>query len=130
MQRPLASLATLLLLAAPAVAQPGSSSSPAPPRPAPNPVAVKLTVKVGADTRVHELVMFDEGCSKVVDKSSAYEDEINVCARPAPAGVMFDVAWRTRTGPTEYFVSTAGVVKRGGRMDIGRAAGPHFTLSL
>jgi hypothetical protein len=112
---------TLFALAAPAAAQ------PAPP---PTPLAVKLTVKAGNDTRTYDLSIFDQGCGRVEDKAGAYEDEFHVCSRPAAQGFLVEVQWRTRNGPTEVKMSSASVLKKGTKAELGRVAGTRFTLQL
>lgn len=121
----LAGSAVLLTLCAPALAQPQPS------QPTVQPLAVKLTVKAGNDSRVHELAVFDHGCGKVEDKSAAYEDEINVCTRPAPSGVQVEVSWRTRNGATEYKTTSSTVMARKhSKFEVGRSGGTRFTLQL
>jgi len=121
----LATSAVLLTLCAPALAQPSQ------PSPAVQPLSVKLTVKAGADTRVHELAIFDHGCGRVEDKAGTYEDDINVCTRPAPSGVHVEVSWKTRNGPTEYRTTSATVMARkNSKFEVGRSGGTRFTLQL
>lgn len=122
MMKTLAAVTVLGLLATPAAAQPAP-----PPR---QPLAVKLTIKVNADTRTHELQIFDDGCGRIEDKSSAYEDEIKVCARPGATGFTIEVECRTRNGGTEYRANGSSVMKKGGRIELGRTGGTRFTLQL
>lgn len=112
---------------------PGPPPVPRPAMPAPvqQPLQIRLTVKVGADTRVHELAVFDSGCNRVEDKTATYEDEIQVCARPAIEGVFLEVMWKTRNGPNEYRTTSGAIVARkGGQFEVGRAGGTRFTLQM
>jgi hypothetical protein len=102
---------SLLALSTPAIAQPAPNQ--------PTPLTFKLTLKVGADTRVHELRMLDDDCGIVNSKATAYEDEIGVCTRPSAQGVVVKVKWRTRTSTNEYKSETATVMKKGGQVDVG-----------
>ncbi len=126
----------VLTLCAPALANPAKVAAPPAPPAAParhvqQPLQLQLTVAAGAQTRVHDVAVFDSGCNRVDDKGVGYEDEINVCTRPAPHGVFVEVAWRTRNGASEYRTSSGAVVTRkGGRLEVGRSGGTRFTLQL
>lgn len=92
---------------------------------------MRLTVKVGSETRVHELSVFDQGCGHIEEKSGTYEDEIRVCARPAPQGVIVEVEWKTRNGSAEYKTSSGAVMARkNSKFEVGRTGGTRFTLQL
>jgi len=131
MMKPVASSSLLVfVLCAPALAD-TPKVVPPPTTTIQQPLQLTLTVKVAADTRVHELAIFDNGCRRVEEKTSAYEDEIQICARPAPQGVFLDVDWRTRNGATEYRTSSGTVVARkGGKFEVGRVGGARFALQL
>lgn len=95
------------------------------------PLQIKLTVKSGADTRTHELAIFDQGCNRVEEKGAAYEDDINVCTRPGPQGIFVEVSWRTRNGTSEYRTNSGTVMARkGGTFEVGRVNGTRFTLQM
>ena len=133
MMKQLASASLLVvLLCAPAVADPPTKAVPPPAAPsmALQPLQVKLTVKVGPDTRTHELAVFDHGCNRVEEKSASYEDDINICTRPAPQGIFVDVNWKTRNGPNEYRTNSGTVMRKGGTFEVGRTGGTRFTLQL
>jgi hypothetical protein len=119
---------SLLLLSAPAIAlaQPTAPTAP----PTVRPLSVKLTVKVGADTRVHDLAIFDHGCARVEDKTPAYEDDINVCTRAVPQGVIIEVDWRTSGRGGQYRTRSSAVMQKGGSIEVGRATGTRFVLEL
>ena len=113
-----------LALPALAVAQPAPS-----PAPQQQPLQMKVTVKVGADTRTHDVAVFDHGCNRVEERTNAYEDDIQVCTRPAPQGVLVEVSWKTRAGGTEYKTSSGTVLARkGGKFEVGRAGSARFAL--
>jgi hypothetical protein len=123
-------LALVAMLCVPALAD-TPRASPLPPSPSVQPLQVRLTVKTGTDTRTHEVAVFDQGCNRVQDKSSAYEDDINLCTRPATQGVLVEVSWQTRSGPNEYRTSSATVMPRkGGTFEVGRTGGTRFTLQM
>ena len=124
-------LVLVAMLCAPALADtPKVTPLPSPPTTV-QPLQVRLTVKTGADTRTHEVAVFDQGCNRVQDKSSTYEDDINLCTRPAPQGVLIEVSWQTRSGPNEYRTSSATVLPRkGGTFEVGRTNGTRFTLQM
>lgn len=126
MPKPLIIATLLSLLAAPALAQPQPSPAPAPPAP----LAIQLTVKAGSATRVYDVAMFDHACSKVEDRASAYEDEIEVCTRPAARGVAVEVQWHTRNGATEYKTTSSTIMRRGAQFEVGRAGGTRFALAI
>ena len=118
--------ALLAALIAPAVA----AAQPAPPQ---QPLQAALTVKVGNDSRTHEVAVFDNACNRVEEKTDAYTDEIDLCTRPGPsaANVVVEVKWRTRTAATEYRTSSGAVMARkGSKFEVGRAGGARFTLQL
>ena len=121
---------TLLALSIPALAQPSAPAAPPPQPRTMRPVAMKLTVKVGSDTRVHELVIFDDGCGHVEDKATSYEDDIQVCARAVGTGLQIEASWKTRTNNAEYRTKSATVMARKTKLEVGRTNGTRFTLEL
>jgi hypothetical protein len=126
MRTALVTTTLLAALAVPAIAQPTTA-----PQPPPQSLAVRLTVQIAGDTRVHELAIFDNGCGHVEDKGAAYEDDIKVCARAAGPGVQIEAFWKTRTNTVEYRTQSATVMARkNSRMEVGRTGGTRFTLQL
>lgn len=125
MLKTLASASALVfILCAPALAQP----VPAPAVAAP-PMKVELTVKVGTEKRVHQVVLSDESCGSVHAKSRDFEDEIRVCSVTKQSGTRVEASWKVREKLTEYHVSYTTVVARGGTVDA-LAHGATFTLAM
>ncbi|MDB4962114.1 MAG: hypothetical protein JWP01_2113 [Myxococcales bacterium] len=126
----LSASAIVFTLCAPALAQPVA------PKPAPAvivtavPVKLELTVKVGAETRTHQLVIPEDSCGTVQDKAAAYEDTIRVCTILRPTGMKLEVDWSVRTGPNEYRTSWGAYVTRGTTLDVGRTGAARFTLAI
>jgi hypothetical protein len=105
-------------------------AQPVPP-PVQQPLQIKVTVKVGTETRTHDVAVFDNGCNRVEEKTAAYEDDINICMRPSQQGVFVEVSWRTRNGNTEYRTTSGTVVARkGGKFEVGRAGSARFGLQV
>jgi hypothetical protein len=120
-----------LLLTAPALADPPPPPPAPPPALAMSPVHVQLSVKAGADTRTHELVISDQGCGTVKEKSSTYEDDIRVCSRVATTGLLIETEWFTHFGQVEYRNRSETVLARkGGSSEIGRAGGIRLAIKL
>lgn len=130
------------LLCSPALAQPSPPAAPPPRAPsAPPPpgrvlipaqsVRVALSIKVGADVRTHQLVISDEGCGLVKDRTAAYEDEVRICSRPAANGLLVEIDGTTRAGLANEYRTRSEVVlaRKGGAIEIGRAGGVRYALS-
>jgi hypothetical protein len=116
-----------------------SSTSPrSPPAAAPAPsvgpsqmLRLTLAVKAGAETRTHELALSDIGCGSISDKTAAYEDQIRVCSRPVPGGLLLDTDWATRAGPGEYRTRAELLLPRsGGAGELGRTGGLRLGVTL
>ena len=115
-------LATFLLCA-PALAD--TPAQPAQQAPISS-LRLSLLVKSGTDARTHELVISDHGCGTVKEKAAAYEDDIRVCSRATPSGLVIETDWSTRTGTSEYRTRSEIVMPRkGGTSEIGRARKTH-----
>ncbi len=135
MLKTLAAASTLVfLLCAPAIAQPAPSPapSPSPARPtvvAAPPMKVELTVKVGTEKRIHQVVLSDESCGAVHAKARDFEDEIRVCSVTSRSGTRVEASWKVREKATEYHVTYTAAVARGGTVDA-FAHGAMFTLAM
>ncbi len=117
--------ALVFILCAPALAQ------PTPPAPvAVAPMKLELTVKVGAETRVHQVVISDDSCGSVQAKARDFEDEIRVCSVNKSSGPRLEASWKIRTKLTEYNVSWTAAVARGGTVEASSADGAKFTLAM
>ena len=121
----LSSTALVLTLCAPALAQP----VPAPVVTAP-PMKLELTVKVGTATRTHQLVISEDSCGRVQEKTRDFEDEIQVCSVVKREGPRLEASWKVRAKMTEYMVSWTAAVARGGTVETGSADGARFTLAM
>lgn len=111
------------LLLAPSV----SLANPAPPRP----LKLQLTVKHTAATRTHQLLLLDQSCGAVKEKSATHEDEIDVCAEAVQGDLRLRVQWFVRQGPSEYRTKWESVVARkGGTIEVGRVGGTRLTLQM
>jgi hypothetical protein len=110
-------------LCGPALAD--SPTKPTGPPPSAGPsqmLRLTLVVKAGADARTHELSISDGGCGSVSDKSASYEDQIRVCSRSSPSGLLLDTDWSTRSGASEYRTRSELLLGRtGGTTEIGRS---------
>ena len=126
MMKLLTSTATIVfLLCAPALAQPAT-----PPANAPGTMRLELSVKTPATTRVHQLVVLDDKCSRVRDKNLDHEDEIQVCTHTKGPGLVVSVSWRVREGTAEYHISTDSVMARtGANLEVGRPGAVRLTLA-
>src|SRR5436190_22823650 len=94
---------SILVMLAMCVASVASAQPTAPP-PAPpvQSLRLALTVKSGADTRTHELVILDRGCGVVHQKAPSYDDDFQLCSTPTATGVSLAVEGTTRAGAIEY----------------------------
>lgn len=109
---------------------PALADSAAPPAPL-QPLRLTVAVKAGADVRTHELAISDGGCGTISDKTTAYEDQIRICSKPTPTGVLLDADWTTRTGPSEYRTRWESLVARGGgTIEVGRAGVNRLVLTV
>lgn len=119
--------AIVLTLCAPALAQP----TPAPaPIVAAKPLELQLTVKAGTATRTHQLVISEDTCGTVQEKTRDFEDEIRVCSVVKRDGVRLEASWKVREKLTEYHVSWTSAVARGGSVEVGHQGGVRFTLAM
>jgi hypothetical protein len=113
----------LALLLCPAV----SLADPPPPRP----LKFQLTVKHTAAARTHQLLLLDQSCGSVREKSASHEDEIDVCAEIVQGDLRLRVAWSVRQGTSEYKTKWESVVARkGGQIEVGRVGGTRLTLQM
>ncbi|MBA3455565.1 MAG: hypothetical protein H0T42_20900 [Deltaproteobacteria bacterium] len=112
-------------LGVPALAQP----APAPNGSAP-PMKIDLTVKVGTETRVHQIVVSDDSCGSVHAKARDFEDEIRVCSNMKRDGLRLEASWKVRAKTAEYHVSWTAAVARGGTVETSSADGARFTLAV
>lgn len=129
----LSSTALVLTLCAPALAQPAPPAKPAP-APAPvvsaPPMKLELTVKVGTETRIHQLVISDDSCGHVQAKARDYEDDIHVCSFLRRDGSRIEASWKVRAKLTEYQISWTAAVAPGGKVETGTIDGARFTLAM
>ena len=119
----LSSSAIVLTLCAPALAQPA-------PVVASPPMKIDLTVKVGSETRVHQIVVSDDSCGHVQAKTRDYEDDIHVCSVMKRDGARLEASWKVRAKLTEYNISWTAAVARGGTIETTSADGARFTLAM
>jgi len=119
--------ALVFILCAPALAQP--VPPPAPPVVAAPAMKVELTVKVGTEKRVHQVVLSDESCGTVHAKSRDFEDEIRVCSVSKRTGTRVEASWKVREKLTEYHVTYTAAVAPGGTVDA-FTHGATFTLAM
>jgi hypothetical protein len=123
--------AIVFTLCAPALAQPAVAPKPAPaPLVSAVPIKLDLTVKVGNDTRTHQLVIPEDSCGTVQDKATDHEDTIRVCSIIRPTGMKLEVDWSVRTGSSEYRTNWGAFVTRGTTLEVGRAGGVRFTAVI
>jgi hypothetical protein len=128
---------TTAVLCAPALADtPKAPPAPAPPAPAVSAessqtLRLTLVVKAGNDTRTHELAISDRGCGNITEKTTAYQDEISVCSRPAGTNLQIETSWQTRAGIAEYRTHWEAVLPRtGGSVEVGRAGANRLGLTV
>jgi hypothetical protein len=117
--------AIVLTLGAPALAQPAPA-----PIVAAKPLELQLTVKAGTSTRTHQLVISEDSCGRVQEKTRDFEDEIHVCSIVKRDGARLEANWKVREKMTEYHVSWTSVVARGGTVEVGRQGDVRFTLAV
>jgi hypothetical protein len=133
MRTTLLSAITTFLLAGPALADPTPGAKPAPPPSAGPSQMLRLTlvVRAGSDARTHELAISDTGCGTIVEKTSAYEDQIRICSKQAGSALLFDTDWNTRAGPTEYHSHGELLLARtGGTAELGRTGGLRLGVTV
>ena len=118
----LAASAIVFTLCAPALAQAIVVASA--------PMKIELTVKVGTETRVHQIVVSDDSCGHVQVKTKDYEDDIRVCSIMKRDGARLEASWKVRAKLTEYNMSWTAAVARGGTVDTTSADGARFTLAM
>jgi len=131
-----AASALVFILCAPALAQPTPAPVAAPkPVAAPRlvvaapPMRVELTVKVGNEKRVHQVVVSDESCGTVHVKSRDFEDQIHVCSVSKQSGTRLEANWRVRDKANEYQLTYTAAVAPGGSVDT-FTHGATFTLAM
>ena len=126
----LSSSALVFILCAPALAQPAARPVAPAPVVASPPMKIDLTVKIGTQTRVHQIVVSDDSCGHVQAKTRDYEDDIRVCSVTKRDGSRLDASWKVRSKLTEYTMSWTAAVARGGTVDTTSADGARFTLAM
>ena len=128
----LSASAMVFTLCAPALAQPVPAPGPVAPAPvvAKPPMKIELTVKVGTETRVHQIVVSEDSCGHVQANARTYEDDIRVCSVMNHNGSRLEATWRVRAKMTEYKMSWTAAVARGGTVDTTSADGARFTLAM
>ena len=111
----------VLLVPVPALANPAPQQ----------PMKFKLSVQQGAATRTHQLLLLDQSCGSVVEKSPSHEDQIDVCADLVQGEIRLRVVWAVRQGPTEYRTKWESLVARkGGLVEVGRVGGTRLKLEV
>ncbi len=121
----LSSVMAVALLCGPVLAQPVPAQNA--PR---TPYTFKLAVTDGSDNRIYELVLLDDSCGSVEERQGDRADEIKLCAHAAPQGVRLEAHWKLRSKTLEHAVTYEAVVAKGRTVEVGRANGARFTLTL
>ena len=125
MMKTLSSVMAVALLSGPVLAQ------PAPRQPAPRTsYSFKLAVTDGSDNRIYELVLLDDSCGNVEEHQGDRADEIKLCAHATPQGVRLEAHWKLRSKLLEHMVNYEAVVAKGKTVEVGRANGARFALTL
>ncbi|MEJ7598794.1 MAG: hypothetical protein WKG01_12875 [Kofleriaceae bacterium] len=99
--------------------------------PAPQlPMKFTLSVQQGAATRTHQLLLLDQSCGSVSEKSASHEDMIDVCADLVQGEIRLRVTWAVRQGPSEYKTKWESLVARKGLVEVGRVGGTRLKLEV
>ena len=110
------------LLCGPALAQPA---------PAPRTsYAFKLAVTDGTDNRIYELVLLDDSCGSVEERSGERVDEIKLCAHTSREGVRLEAHWKLHSKTLDHAVNYEAVVAKGKTVEVGRTNGARFQLTV
>lgn len=116
------------LLCAPALANPQPAPAPRAPVAAAS-VTLSIAVASAGAVRTYDLVIGEQGCGTVQEKTAAYEDELRVCSIVATNGLRLELDGATRARGTEYRSRAEMVLARkGATAQIGRAGGVRFTV--
>lgn len=98
---------------------------------------VDLTVVTPTGTRSHSLSVGEGNCSSVAEKTSTYEDAVDICIETATKGVAVMVGGTTSTLPSatvprsEYRAKGEAVLAAtGGSVQVGRSNGPRFSATI
>jgi len=122
--------ALVFTLCAPALAQPAPKPGGPAPIVAEPPMKLELTVKVGTETRTHQLVVSADSCGHVQAKARDFEDDIRVCSVTRRDGAVLEASWKVRAKMNEYLVTWTAAVARGGIVETGSLDGARFTLAV
>lgn len=130
MTKLLATFSCLALLCGPALAD---AKKPT----ARNYFKVDLTIVTPTGTRSHSLSVGEGNCSSIAEKTSTYEDSVDICIESAAKGVAVSVGGITATLPSattprsEYRAKGEAVLAAtGGSVQVGRANGPRFSATI
>lgn len=106
-------------------------------RPARTYFKVDLSIVTPTGTRSHSLSVAEGKCSSVAEKTSTYEDAVDICIEPANQGVAVMVGGSTSTLPSpttprsEYRAKGEAVLAAtGGSVQVGRSNGPRFSATV
>jgi hypothetical protein len=98
---------------------------------------VDLSIVTPTGTRSHTLSVGEGNCSSVAEKTSTYEDAVDICIETAAKGVAVSVGGVTATLPSattprsEYRAKGEAVLAAtGGSVQVGRANGPRFSATV
>ncbi len=98
---------------------------------------VDLTIITPTGTRSHSLSVGEGSCSSVAEKTSTFEDAVDVCIETAAKGIAVTVGGVTATLPSattprsEYRAKGEAVLAAtGGSVQVGRANGPRFSATI
>jgi len=121
----ISSAVVVTLLCGPALAQPAPLQQPR------VPLKLQLAVTDGTDKRTYELVMLDESCGSVEERSGDRADEVKLCARDTTAqGARLSVQWKLHTKVLDHAINYEAIIAKGKTVEIGRTNGARFTLTL
>lgn len=97
---------------------------------------VEVSIVTPGGTRAHTVSIGEGNCSSIAEKTSTYDDSVDVCIATATKGIAVSVGGLTRTTPpnastTEYRARGEAVLATtGGTVQVGRANGPRFVATI
>jgi hypothetical protein len=98
---------------------------------------VDLAIVTPNGTRSHSISVGEGNCTSVAEKTSTYEDNVDICIAPSSKGVAVEVGGTTATlasattPRSEYRARGEAVLaSTGGSVLVGRSNGPRFSATI